>query len=175
MNHDKEKHIELAPSWKNFFWWYLLGLLLLPIGIGILILWFAHQKKVNLKFQITDNSISVVKNGKHESILLLDIVQSSIMQSATQRLFDIGDIILQTKVHSITLIGIEKPKQLLLNIEKAIAYQKTKADTSHQIKPNAPSHDPGMLDRLDYLTGLWQQGLVSNEDYEEERKKLDRG
>ena len=36
-----------------------------------------------------------------------------------------------------------------------------------------PEHEPGSMDRMDYLTGLWQQGLISDRDFDKEKRHFE--
>jgi hypothetical protein len=88
-------------------------------------------------------------------------------------LLNIGDIHLKANVTELVLTGIENPTSLLEKIDTAIAYQKEQLKANKKITAREPTHDPGTLEKLDYLTGLWQQGLINDEDYDSERKKFE--
>lgn len=169
---ESNKTITLTPSWKNYFWGYFFGFLLLPVLVGIIILWSTNKKRRNLRFEISDTSIAVIQDSDKQELSLIDILSTSVEQSKLQSLFNIGDIHLQANVSKLVLEGIENPASLLEKIETAIAYQKELIKASQKMKPKRPTHDPGTLDKMDYLTGLWQQGLISDEDYDEELKNF---
>lgn len=169
---NSEKSITLSPSWKNYFWVYLLGVLLAPLLIGIVLLWFINKTRNQTIYTITDFTISRSDKDGKISLDLVHILSTSYSQTKLQKLFGIGDIKLQANVSELVLEGIEHPSSLLEKIDTAIAFQKERLKASEKIKPRKATHDPGILEKLDYLTGLWQQGLISDEDYEEERKKF---
>ena len=79
---------------------------------------------------------------------------------------------------SYLLLGQENPEQLQSIIKKAsdvariLAQEQSKARFS---RGDAEAFSPGSLDKLDTLTGLWQQGLISEEDYERERRHFQDG
>lgn len=170
---ESNKIITLTPSWKNYFRGYAFGFLLLPVLVGIIILWFTIKKQKSVRFEISDHSIAVLQNSDKRELSLVDILSTSVEQSKFQTLFNIGDIHLQANVSTLILTGIEEPEGLLEKIDTAIAYQKEQLKASKQIQARKPTHDPGTLEKLDYLTGLWQQGLISDEDYDSERKKFE--
>lgn len=170
---DAEKVITLIPSRKNYFWGYFCGILLLPIFIGIVIIWLTEKKRKNLWFHISDASISVVQDSGKQELALTDILSTSIQQSKLQSLLNIGDIHLKANVTELVLTGIENPTLLLEKIATAIAYQKEQLKANKKVTAREPTHNPGTLEKLDYLTGLWQQGLINDEDYESERKKFE--
>lgn len=167
-----EKSIILTPSRKNYFWGYLIGVLLIPLLIGIFIIWYINRKRNSIQYQITDTSISKVAKEDKTELELVNILETSVSQTGVQKLLGIGDIKLKANVSELMLEGIGKPESFLEKIDTAIAYQKEKLKASEKIKPRKPTHEPGTLEKLDYLTGLWQQGLISDEDYDHERKKF---
>lgn len=170
---ESNKTITLTPSWKNYFWRYFFGVLLAPVLIGIVLIWHTNKTRKNIYFQISDNSITKFEEGSSTELKLINILETSLNQNGLQKIFSIGDIKLQANVTEIVLSGLEKPESLLENIDTAIAYQKEQLKVTEKFKPREASHKPGTLEKLDYLTGLWQQGLISDADYDEERKKFE--
>lgn len=167
-----EKSIILTPSRKNYFWVYLIGVLLIPLLIGIVVIWFINRKRNSTQYRITDTSISKTVEENKTELELVNILETSVSQTGVQKLLGIGDIKLKANVSELILEGIENPESFLEKIDTAIAYQKERLKASEKIEPRKPTHDPGTLEKLDYLTGLWQQGLISDEDYDQERKKF---
>lgn len=167
-----EKSIILTPSRKNYFWGYLIGVLLIPLLIGIVVIWFINRKRSSIQYRITDTSVSKVTKEDKTQLELVNILKTSVSQTGLQKLLGIGNVKLKANVSALILEGIENPESFLEKIDTAIAYQKEKLKASEKIKPRKPTHDPGTLEKLDYLTGLWQQGLISDEDYDQERKKF---
>jgi hypothetical protein len=167
-----EKSIVLTPSRKNYFWGYLFGVLMIPLLIGIVVIWFINRKRNSIQYRITDTSVSKVTKEDKTLLELVNILKTSVSQTGLQKLLGIGNVKLKANVSALILEGIENPESFLEKIDTAIAYQKEKLKASEKIKPRKPTHDPGTLEKLDYLTGLWQQGLISDEDYDQERKKF---
>lgn len=167
-----EKSIVLNPSRKNYFWGYLFGVLMIPLLIGVVVIWFINRKRNSIQYQITDTSISKITKEDKTQLELVNILKTSVSQTGLQKLLGIGNVKLKANVSALILEGIENPEGFLEKIDTAIAYQKEKLKASEKIKPRKPTHDPGTLEKLDYLTGLWQQGLISDEDYDQERKKF---
>lgn len=163
-----QKTITLTPSWKAFFWNYVLGILLIPVLIGFYILWRTWRKQRGFKYVLHDRKITVVDGNYSQNIDLADI------QNARAEVirFDVGTITLKTQGHEIELIGIENPEDIAAAIEKAVdaELKRIAAKKKPEVKEN--KFEPGTMDRLDYLTGLWQQGLMSEEDFMAEKKNL---
>lgn len=166
---DTERSITLTPSWKAFFWSYLLGILLIPVLIGIIILWKTSKKLSGKSYQITNRKITVIDGNYSQNIDLKNIRQAV----AGDLRFGVGNVTLKTQGREIELIGLENPEMIANSIEKAVEAELRRLEAQKQTKPRETKYDPGSMDRLDYLTGLWQQGLVSDEDFENERKKFE--
>lgn len=169
---DSSKSITLTPDRSHFFWYYLFGVLLLPIGLGVILLWVAIRRQKSLKYIIKDRSISFHEGNYSQSLELFTIQHTSVQQSNFQKRLNIGDIVLKANASSITFEGLKNPKALLEKIDLAIETEQRRIAAEQAIKPRVVKSDPGAIDRVDYLIGLWQQGLISDEDYHEERKKF---
>lgn len=163
-----ERSVVLSPSWKAFFWPYFFGVLLSPVLIGLFLLWQTRKKQSGISYKITNRRITVVEGNYSQNIDLADIRKAV----PGELNFGVGSITLKTQGREIELIGIENPKAIASSIEKAVEAELKRLEANKQTKPREVKYDPGSMDRLDYLTGLWQQGLVSNEDFEKERKKF---
>lgn len=166
---DNERSITLTPSWKAYFWSYVFGIILIPALIGIILLWKTSKKHRGKFYKIADRRITVVDGNYSQNIDLADIRQAV----AGELRFGVGNVIIKTQGREIELIGLEKPEMIATSIEKAVEAELRKLEAQKQTKPRETKYDPGSMDRLDYLTGLWQQGLVSDEDFEKERKKFE--
>ncbi|MCH2449046.1 MAG: photosystem II reaction center X protein [Gracilimonas sp.] len=166
---DTERSITLTPSWKAFFWSYFFGVALIPALIGIILLWKTSKRRREKSYKITDRKITVVDGNYSRNIDLADIRQAE----AGDLRFGVGSVTIKTQGREIELIGLENPERIATSIEKAVQAELRRLEAQKQAKPRKTKYDPGSMDRLDYLTGLWQQGLVSNEDFEKERKKFE--
>lgn len=153
---------------ESFFLALFFGVLLSPVLIGLFILWQTRKKQSGISYKITDQKITVIEGNYSQNIDLADIRKAV----PGELKFGVGPITLKTQGREIELIGIENPKAIASSIEKAVEAELKRLEAKKQTKPREVKYDPGSMDRLDYLTGLWQQGLVSNEDFEKERKKF---
>ena len=166
---DKGKSIILHPSWKAFFWSYFFGVLLIPLFIGIYLLWRTHQKKKKTYYKVTDHHIASFEEDLSQSMDLINIYHVTVQN----QFLNTGTILLKSNVREMKLIGMEDPEQLQVIIEKAISAERTRLETEKHVQPRQPKFKAGEMDRLDYLTGLWQQGLISNEDFEKEKRGME--
>ncbi|WP_020401935.1 hypothetical protein [Gracilimonas tropica] len=166
---DTQKSITLTPSWKAFFWQYVLGILLTPVLLGLYILWRTRSTHKSIRYKITNRRITVIDGHISQNIDLADIRQA--VPGALQ--FGVGSVTLKTAAREVVLVGLENPSQIAGSIEKAVQAELERLEAEKQAKPRETKYDPGTMDRLDYLTGLWQQGLISDEDFDAERQNLE--
>ncbi|MDX1587139.1 MAG: PH domain-containing protein [Balneolaceae bacterium] len=169
-----QKSIRIDPSWKYHFWGYLLSVLAIPLfGIGLIALYFTRKKHQSRHYIFTDTQISSKGPRIQRNIDLVNIEDVRIEQNWTMRKLGIGDLILQTSASEMMVRGVENPERLKQILEKAIQAEKFRQKEKEKTKPREPEYDPGSMDKMNYLTGLWQQGLISEEDYEKERKHFE--
>ncbi|HEX6981951.1 MAG TPA: hypothetical protein VF181_04250 [Balneolaceae bacterium] len=170
----KNKSISLETSWKNHIIGYVVSILLIPVfGIGFIGLYWVRKRQKRVSYVVSGTKITSRDSKYERNVDLVNIERVHIRQSWIQKKMDVGDIQLFTSASSMTLFGMESPQNLQALIETAIATEKQQLRQQEQTKPREPEYEAGTMDRLDYLTGLWQQGLVSDEDYEKERKHFE--
>ncbi|WP_372638201.1 hypothetical protein [Fodinibius sp.] len=168
------KSIELTISWKNHLPGYVLSILLIPLfGIGLLGLYWVRKRQQRLSYRVTDTRISARDAKYQRNVDLVSIERVEVRQSWLQEKLEVGDLELHTSASSMTLFGMENPYHLKGMLEKAVAAQKKQQQTEKERERREPEYDPGSMDKIDYLTGLWQQGLMSDEDYKKERRHFE--
>ncbi len=172
---EQRKSITLHPTWKSWFWSYLAGFLLIPLfGSGLLVLWVLQRWRRSETYHIYDDAV-VRRSGDDEVRLDLDTIDSvELSQSVTERWLDAGTVRLKANVTEIALLGMENPENLVKTIRTAVEASKKAKEKQQKQQRTEPEYDPGTLDKLDYLTGLWQQGLISDEDYHKEKQHFER-
>lgn len=170
----QSKSIALEPSWKNHIIGYVVSVLLIPLfGIGFVGLYWVRKRHKRISYEVTDTRIISRDSTYQRNVDLVNVENVQLHQTWVQQKMGVGDLQLSTSVISVTLFGMNNPHHLKAMIEKAIAFEKQRIQQKEQTKPREPKYNPGTMDRMDYLTGLWQQGLVSDEDYEKERKHFE--
>jgi len=169
-----EKTIQLKPSHTTFFWWYCLGVLLVPvIGIGLIVIYIGFKKQAKTTYIIGNQSIIKSDHSYREAVDLVNITDIKVQQRWIDKKFNNGTLILITETKSIDLIGIHNPSNLSELILKAAEAERTRINNREKIPKPSTNTPPVSLDRLDYLTGLWQQGLLSDEDFKKEKKHFE--
>lgn len=164
----------LRPSWKQFFIPYLLSVLTIPLfGIGLIAFYYTWRKHHEVVYKVTNTQISSEDGNIHRTIDLVNIEKVELKRSWLQEKLDIGTVVLFTSASEMFLIGMTTPAKLQQILDTAIENEKARQQQKPQAKPREPAYEPGSMDKMDYLTGLWQQGLISNEDYDKERKHFE--
>lgn len=170
----QNKTIDLQPSWKNHILGYAISVLLIPLfGIGLISLYWVYKQQKKYAYTFSDTQISSRDDKYQRNIDLVNIENVELEQSWLQKKMGVGDLVLYTSATSMTLRGMENPLTFKDTIEQAITALKQRQQEKKKTKPRQPDRDPGTMERMDYLTGLWQQGLVSDEDYEKEKKHFE--
>lgn len=166
---------ELRPVWKRWFWWYLFGVLLIPVfGLGLVLIYRTYHKNKFTLYRVTNRNIKSIDREFSESIDIANITSVEVHQPAYLKFLKVGDVILKTESRSVTIKGQENPHRLVEMMEHAVKAELKRLEELNKIKERPePRHTPESLDRMDYLTGLWQQGLISNEEFEKERKHFE--
>lgn len=167
-----EKMIELQPEKSYNFWWYVIGVLLTPILVGCYILYKKFSELSNTHYKVTDQTITSVNPSYTETVDIANINEVKIQQRWIDKQFGIGSLQLITNTRKVNLVGLENPKNLsdmIMKAAEAERYRMEQAKKGGEI--TEPTHSN--LDKLDYLTGLWQQGLISNDDYLREKKHFE--
>ncbi len=170
------KSIELRPDWKRWFWGYFFGILLIPLaGIGLFVLWKVHSKKNSYVYEVTDQQIRASEGNISQAVDLVNIKTLDIEQNWIDKKFDLGDVTLITESRTIKLLGQTNPQALAETISTAIHAERRRIEELNKVKKEPVElPPPGTIDKLDYLTGLWQQGLISNEDYKKEKQNFEK-
>lgn len=169
-----EKSFTLKPSWRQYAFLYLLSIATIPLaGIGFVIFYFVRKKQNRTQYIITDTKISSVNAKYHRNIDLVNIESIETKQSWIQQKLGIGNILLKTSASEMELEGLEDADRLKAILEKAIQAEIQNQKEKEKTRPAEPAYNPGSMDKMEYLTGLWQQGLISEEDYEKERKHFE--
>ena len=170
---DQQKQITLKPSHLSLTGWYLLGVFLIPLlGLGLYLIYRYYSTHRSISYIITDRQITLKDSKRTENIDLANITETRVMSTRMDRLFGIGNVVIQTQARKAVLIGQKDPEDLATLIKKAAEAERLRLAKQPEKRDRSPDmdSDPGTLDKRNYLTGLWQQGLMSDEDFEKEMK-----
>jgi len=169
-----DKFFELQPSWKQFFWAYTLSIFAIPLfGIGLIAFYYTRKKHRQIIYKISDLHITCIDDRYEHKVDLVDITDIETRQTWLQEKMHIADLVLQTSASKMVLGGLQEPGRLKNILEQAIEAEKVRREQQQKTNAREPDYKPGSMDKINYLTGLWQQGLISDEDYRKERKHFE--
>lgn len=146
----------------------LLGLLLLLLPLGhFLIRWIAWR---NEQYIVTNRRVMEVRGvyKKHVSDSSLEKVNDVVMeQSALGRLLDYGDIRIITGAD----VGVNLFRRIAHPIRFKTTMMDQKAAYSHPV-PSAEARPEDVPDLLARLDELRQRGVITQEEFEQEKREL---
>ncbi|TVQ03859.1 MAG: PH domain-containing protein [Balneolaceae bacterium] len=169
-----DKSFIIYPEKTHHFWWFFAGILLIPLlGAGIYIIYKKLRELSSITYKITDQQITGIDHNITDTIELADIHSIDIYKRWIDKKFNIGTLYINTDSRSLKMLGIKNPDNLSSMIMTAAEAERLRLAEISKINKPQPVVPPGNLDRLDYLTGLWQQGLISDDDFKKERKHFE--
>lgn len=169
-----DKTIQLKPKTSHFFWSYLAGIILIPLlGLGIYIIYKLIKKQSEIVYKISNHDITLINSNVTDQILLANIKHIDVSQSWIDQKFNTGTLNITTGNKDFNLIGLENPHGLKDLLLKGVEAEKERLSRATKNKDRLERTPSIHLDKLDTLTGLWQQGLLSDEDYHREKKHFE--
>lgn len=169
-----DKTIQLKPKTSHFFWSYLAGILLIPLlGLGIYIIYKLIKKQSEIAYKISNHDITLIDSKVTDQIILADIEHIEVSQRWIDQKFNTGTLNITAGNKAFNLIGLENPHGLKDLLLQAVEIEKDRLSRATEKKERLERTPSIHLDKLDTLTGLWQQGLLSDEDYHREKKHFE--
>ncbi|MEX0928027.1 MAG: PH domain-containing protein [Balneolales bacterium] len=169
----QQKTYTLRPDWKDQFPFYMLGLALAPVfGTGLLIIYFLKQRQDAIRYIIRDDEITLNEGKRSVRVTLAGVDQVTAHQSRLEKRFGIGRLHLQAEGRGYELRGIARPERIRDLLLVAIETEKARLRQKEKVKGEFPELSAGSVDKVNTLVGLWQQGLIDDEEYERERNKI---
>jgi hypothetical protein len=166
-----DKQLILQTNWRYYYSDILWGVMLSPVLIGLFILYYTYYKIRVQTYILYDDRIVDRKTGL--SFFVDDIINTRITTSKTGFIKSVHNLELHTEKDILVLKGIEKASDIQEVINELITLKKEIKDANKTRERVQVKQDPGSLERLNDLAGLLQEGLISYEDYLQERKKFE--
>ncbi|HKJ45123.1 MAG TPA: PH domain-containing protein [Balneolales bacterium] len=169
----EEKIYTLKPEWKYNLLPYIFSIILLPVfGLGIIVYWY-YKKRIDRKeYQISNDKVTEIDNGDIQSIAIMEIEALSVTRTWSEQKGSLGTLHISGAGKHIALLGIDRVEDIQDALEMAIANEKLRQSQEDKSKSDYPDVKVGGLEQMNNLVGLWQQGLISNEDFEKEKDKF---
>lgn len=165
----------LLSRWA-FFWSYLWAVTMIPVaGIGLILLWRVEKKRKGKAVIAESERIRIPDPdtpGEQRVLDLLVIQKIELVSSSIPgKWFGIGSLVFHVGSGEIKLDGVRNANRLRETIHKAIE----ELNKSKRSSPNERVKSetiPGSTDQMNELTFLWQQGLITDDQFEQEKKKF---
>lgn len=162
---ETERVIVLKPHPLGWLYHWVICVLTIPLfGIGLVAGFFLWKHIRSISYRLSDADVSLVWG--QETITISWVGVSEVF--AESRAGRLGHIVIVSNDIRYRLMFLEDAFSLADTINQMLASRKNRSDNGQ-----APSAIPKVemsVDRLNDLTALWQQGLISEEDYQNERR-----
>lgn len=172
------KSIRLETSYNDVKVMLILGFILAPVGIGLIILYLTYTSIKKNYWEIHPTSIKVFTPKSQDEIALNRIVSVEFKQTKAQKKHSIGDLSIVTDYRDwqeYNLNGVFNAQLYAETIQLAIDTIKAKTKPAFTVRPEEYTDlAVGGLDRMNDLVGLWQAGMISDEDFYAEQEKFKR-
>jgi hypothetical protein len=166
-----DKQLIVKTHWKYYRKHFIVAVLLTPIVIGVIALGYLYFILKNSFYTITDDAITDNRNGV--KIQIDDIVEVKKSNALNFSNLVLHDLILVGNNTTITLKGIDNASVISESLGQLIAFKQELKDAKDKREVVQVRQDPGSLERLNDLAGMLQEGLISYEDYLQERKNFE--
>ena len=164
---------ELRPDWRIYLPAYVIGVLLVPLLVGIWIIYTYRKKWLGMRYVVTNSEVIHASDGLETRMPLHDITACEARFDGLAARFGLGTIHIRHTGGTQELPGITDPEPVAVLIERAAASERERLKMRADAERTRPVHPSGTLERKNELVGLWQQGLITEEDYQQELRKFE--
>lgn len=161
----------LKTNWRYYYKAIVWGIILLPLLVGLFILIYIYFRVQNQAYIVHDDRIQDRNSGASVSIDDIKEVRKNNRVEIAKVI--IHDLQIVGSSSSIILRGIENASVIKESIDQLISFKKELKESEEKRNAVQIKQDPGSLERLNDLAGLLQEGLISYDDYLQERKKFE--
>ncbi len=146
---------------------------LTPIIIWALVTLFHYRRFRSERYMVSDHSIQIQTHNDDTTISLVNIRAVKGIPYSLLRFKKLGKIVITANGRQYTLKGIEDASSTA-----TIIWQAAEAAVARQNNRNRPANfqpptnAAGTLELMNDLVGLWQQGMISDEEYGKEIERL---
>jgi hypothetical protein len=169
------KTMEYRPNWKIFAKEFIIGMLLIPFfGIGLVVLIYYYVALSKIVYRFSDDEITISHSPSYaDTILIRDLTKTELIKSTVLGRFQTETLILKTESSTSTLAGIANAGFVQEVLESSIRQHRKISENKQEREKFTNTAPPGSLEKINDLVGMWQQGLISDEDYFNERRKFE--
>ncbi len=160
---ETERIIVLKPHPLGWLYYWVICVLTIPLfGIGLVAGFFLWKHIRSISYRLSDAAVSI-GSGQETITISWDEVSEVYAESRAGRL---GHIVIVGHETRYRLTFLEDAFSLADTINQMLV-SRNRSDAAQA--SSIPQVDMS-VDRLNDLTALWQQGLISEDDYQKERR-----
>jgi len=161
---ESERIIVLKPHPLGWLYYWVICVLTIPLfGIGLVAGFFLWKHIRGISYRLSDAAVRI-QSGQETITISWEDVSDVYAESRAGRL---GHIVIVSKETRYRLTFLEDAFSLADTINQMLSSRKNRSDDVYA--SSIPQVEMS-IDRLNDLTALWQQGLISEEDYQKERR-----
>lgn len=146
---------------------------LVLLGVCAWVTYLNVRKLPKEYYLVSDHSIQVKSHKEDTTISLVNITQVTSKRHWQIPFTSYGQVLLKANGRQHIMRGLKDAASIAeiisQAVDAAIARENRK---SGPLKFTPPLHAPGTLEQMNDLVGLWQQGILSDEEYRQEAKRL---
>lgn len=167
------KSLIYKPNWRLFAKQIVTGTLLIPFfGIGLIILAYYVFKLRSISYKLSDYEIQIEGKDQLEKVLIKDIAEVSIKETISFGILKRTDVVLGVGEISYTLYSLTEAEELHQVLSNIVHQNELRKQHQSEREKFTSTVSPGNLEKLNDLVGYWQQGLLTNEEFEKESQKF---
>lgn len=135
---------------------------------------FTRVRKLPKEYYlVSDHSIQVKSYKEDTTISLVNITEVTSQRHWQIPFTTFGKVLLRANGSQHIMRGLKDAASIAEIIRQAVdAAIARESQKSGPTKFTPPLHAPGTLEQMNDLVGLWQQGILTDEEYREEAKRL---
>lgn len=161
---ETERIIVLKPHPLGWLYYWVICVLTIPLfGIGLVAGYVLWKHIRSISYRLSDAAVSI-QSGRETITMSWDDVSEVYAESRAGRL---GHIVIVSKENRYRLSFLEDAFSLADTIHQMLLSRNRMSDVP---KASPIAQVEMSIDRLNDLTALWQQGLISEDDYQKERR-----
>lgn len=171
-----EKAVTYRPHWKQYYSSYVWAYAAIPLfGAGFYFLRKLDRKRRNQTVCVFNDKIRFGDDPDSRVVRIQDLQTVRRNVSKVQAKHGLACVIITTESDELLVSGI--PAKEAENLENAL-YLAIETEKKHRALREKAKGDyddtikTGGLEHLNSLIGMWQQGLISEEDFEKEQQKF---
>lgn len=173
MKNEPKKH-RISLHWRAFGKEVIIAVLQIPLlGFGLYRLYQIRSRIATHWFEISDDDVCAMQGTQKKCLRLADISKIAVIQTGFDPYFKVARLYLSTGTQEIVIPGLFNASHLENLLDRAVKQEKKRLALQEELQAKRPKEKPGTLEKMNDLVGLWQQGLLTDEQFDEERKKFE--